>query len=55
MFSENTSNDCSLIEFLENNVSKACIPTLPETILNRKENFENNVGKWCILVVFKTN
>jgi len=37
-----------------NNVSKACIRTLFETIWNCREHFENNVFKACALNVFGT-
>ena len=37
----------------ENNVAKACILTVFETIQNHRIIFENNVSKACILPVFK--
>ena len=38
----------------ENDVSKACILTVFETIWNSREIDGNNVSKACILVVFET-
>ena len=37
----------------ENNVSKACIMMVFETIWNCRQHIENNVSKACILTVFE--
>jgi len=41
-------------EHFENNVSKACILMVFETIWNCRESNENNVSKACILTLFET-